>query len=178
MRRVSADGEDENTKARRTANRGLLYAVCGLIPAFLTVQEIVNMSHHHHHSLAVEWSQRGERAVGRGDYRDAIEDFATALKYRPDDGNIRIRLAEVLLAEGRNVTARGQLQDVLRDRPTDGHVNFMLARIAMDEGDTTAALEYYHAAVNGVWSSNTAVWRRQASRERDALIRRLRGSAP
>ena len=34
-------------------------------------------------TLAVEWSQRGERAVGRGDRQEAIEDFTTALHYRP-----------------------------------------------------------------------------------------------
>jgi hypothetical protein len=44
----------------------------------------------------------------------------------------------------------------------------------MDEGHATAALEDDDAAVNGMWSSNTAVWRRQASREREALIRRMR----
>ena len=120
-------------------------------------------------ALAVEWSRRGETDLASHPAA-AIEDFTTALSYGPDRTADRFLLSKALVAAGRSAEAEAQLQALAAEDPANSEVNLELARIAAANGAIDSAVRYYHAAIDGVWTSNAVVARRNA---RIALARLL-----
>jgi len=111
----------------------------------------------YHEKLAAvgeQWFEAGERQLHAGNAGFALEDFHTALVYRPDDAQIQFRLAEALAADHRDGEARAYLLGLLARNPSDAPINLALARISATNGSEAGALRYYHGAVYGVWPKN------------------------
>ena len=58
--------------------------------------------------------------------------------------------------------ARGQLLALWAEAPADARVNLELGRIAAAQGDTTEAVRFYHAAIDGTWRQEAPASRRNA----------------
>jgi len=112
-------------------------------------------------ALAADWSRRGQADLTARPY-DAVTDFSTALAYGPDRAGDRFLLAKALISARRSPEAEAQLQALAAEDPANSEVNLELARIAAAEGALDNAVRYYHAAVDGVWTSNAVVSRRNA----------------
>jgi len=105
-------------------------------------------------ALGEQWFEAGERQLHSGNAGVALEDFHTALVYRPDDAQIQFRLAEALAADHRDSEARAYLLGLLARNPSDAPINLALARISAANGADADTLRYYHGAIYGVWPKN------------------------
>ncbi|MHB8525159.1 MAG: tetratricopeptide repeat protein [Candidatus Acidiferrales bacterium] len=105
-------------------------------------------------ALGEQWFEAGEQQLKSGAAGAALEDFHTALVYRPDDAQIQFRLAEALAADHRDGEARAYLLGLLARNPSDAPINLALARISATNGSEAGALRYYHGAIYGVWPKN------------------------
>jgi tetratricopeptide (TPR) repeat protein len=141
----------------------------GIAPAFGITQFVVSRYRAGRDALAVEWSKRGEADLPSHP-AVAVSDFSTALSYGPDRAADRFLLSKALVAAGRSAEAEAQLQALASEDPANSEVNLELARIAAANGAVDSAVRYYHAAIDGVWTSNAVVARRNA---RIALARLL-----
>ena len=105
-------------------------------------------------ALGEQWFETGEQQLKSGNAGAALEDFHTALVYRPDDAQIQFRLAEALAADHRDSEARAYLLGLLARNPSDAPINLALARISATNGADADTLRYYHGAIYGVWPKN------------------------
>ena len=105
-------------------------------------------------ALGEQWFEAGEQQLKSGAAGAALEDFHTALVYRPDDAQIQFRLAEALAVDHRDGEARAYLLGLLARNPSDAPINLALARISATNGSEAGALRYYHGAIYGVWPKN------------------------
>ncbi len=127
-------------------------AIASIVPAFWLTHLIVARYRDQRQTLALEWSRRGERDLGQRP-ADAVDDFETALSYRPDRAADRFHLATALIAANRPAEARAHLLTLWTEEPGNGQFNLALARLAAADGQVDAAVRYYHAAVDGAWDS-------------------------
>lgn len=139
--------------SRETVLTGSLLIVLIL---FFVTGAVTRAYHEKLHSLAGQWFARAEQDLNAGNATVALEDLRNALVYEPEDPRIQFRLAQALMAANRNEEARTYLEGLLTQSPTNAEVNLALARIAARRGNETDALRYYHGAIYGVWSSNSA----------------------
>ncbi|MHB8541535.1 MAG: tetratricopeptide repeat protein [Candidatus Acidiferrales bacterium] len=116
-------------------------------------------------ALGEQWFEAGEQQLHSGNAGVALEDFHTALVYRPDDARIQFRLAEALAADHRDSEARAYLLGLLARSPSDAPINLALARISATNGSEADALRYYHGAIYGVWPKNAEASRLNARLE-------------
>jgi tetratricopeptide (TPR) repeat protein len=141
----------------------LLIAV-GVVPFFAAVNALVAGSRAHREQLATEWAVRGDRDLAAGRADAAIDDYRTAQQYARE-ANVRMQLADALVAGGHLNEARAQLQTLWTQEPGNGPVNRLLGRIAASQGDETEAIRAYHAAIDGAWESSATETRREARLE-------------
>lgn len=118
---------------------------------------------------AEEWYTRGEEDLRAGRADGALMDFRTALSYSRDNDQFKLRLAQALMMPGIRAgtgsEARIYLLDLLEHEPADGFVNLELARLAARNHAVPDALRYYHGAIYGEWSGDSAAQRRAARLE-------------
>lgn len=112
-------------------------------------------------SLAERWTSRGTADLDKGDYKAAVNDFHTSLRYARDGYPQQLGLAEALLGLHHTNEASVYLENLWEQQPENGIVNRELARIAAGKGDTRTALRYYH---NAIYAS----WRGDAEEQREA----------
>jgi tetratricopeptide (TPR) repeat protein len=143
----------------------LTLVVVSLVPAFLIVNAVVASTRTYRDHLAGEWAERGARDLAARRAGAAADAYRIAQEYARNRGEYRLPLAQALLAAGRLHEARAQLLTLWSDAPGDGVVNLELARLAAKDGDISAALRYYHGAIDGAWNENAAAARRDARLE-------------
>jgi len=152
-------------------NRRLVLAVllAGLVPAFAATHLVVSQYKEQRLQLAAEWSDRGTRDLAARPQAAAI-DFQTALSYGPDRVMDRLHLAQALAAARRPAEAQAELLTLWTETPGDGEVNLELARVAATSGNLPDAVRYYHAAIDGAWSTGARAARREARLELARLL--------
>src|SRR5215469_2806169 len=94
--------------------------------------------------LSDRWAVRGKTDLKSGKFKDAVEDFRSALRYSHDDYDQQLGLAQSLLGMNRTSEAAAYLETLWEQEPENGLVNRELARIAAGKGDVRQALRYYH----------------------------------
>jgi tetratricopeptide (TPR) repeat protein len=147
--------------ARWTTGRNvLLWLALALAPAFSVTAFVTAAHREHQRTLAREWDARGQIALENGQPALAVEAFRNAMRFSPDDRDLRLRLAESLAAAGRPAEARAYLLGLWQDQPGSGRVNLQLARLAALEGEPSEARRYYHGAIEGAWSDRAEERRR------------------
>lgn len=100
----------------------------------------------------------GNQYLQKDLYDQAIEQYRDALSVSHSTQN-RLALAGALVKAGHADEASIYLKDVLRSEPTNAAANLGMARVDVQEGNTDEAVGYYHHAIYGAWSANTAVRR-------------------
>lgn len=105
----------------------------------------------HRSVLEKRWYQRGQIAMRAGHPVEAVEDFRSALSFSSTNSDYQMSLAEALAASGRTQEAAAYFSSLHDAEPGDGYLNLQLARLAVRRGESTRAVEYYQAALNGLW---------------------------
>ena len=105
----------------------------------------------HRRVLETRWYERGQIAMAAGHPAEAVEDFRSALSFRSTNTDYQMSLAEALAASGRTEEAAAYFASLHDAEPGDGFLNLQLARLAVRRGESTQAIEYYQAGLNGLW---------------------------
>lgn len=132
------------------------------ILGFIGVTRLVNRFGEQQKALARHLYERAveEQQAGKADL--AVEHFRDALVYSPDNFVYQLQLARALRDTGRTEEAEAYLVSLWERAPQDGAVNLALGRLAARQKSLDRALQYYHNAIYGVWSSNPDEHRLQA----------------
>jgi tetratricopeptide (TPR) repeat protein len=136
--------------------------VLGLLPFFGGVSALVRGARTRRQHIAVDWAARGDRDLKAGRADRAAEEYRSAQEYAREKDAYRLELAEALIASRHTDQARGQLLALWAENPADAFVNLELGRIAAGQGDTSEAMRFYHAAIDGAWRQDALVSRRNA----------------
>ncbi len=125
-----------------------------LVPGFLITGGMTRAYHTREATIAAEWFAQGEEEFNTGHFISALVSLRTALAYAPDDAGAQLRLAEALIATGRNAEAQTYLDNVLSSDSGNGPANLERARLAVHTGTTQDVLRYYHNAFYGEWPND------------------------
>jgi tetratricopeptide (TPR) repeat protein len=91
------------------------------------------------------WTMQGVAYAGRGQKKEALSSFRSALKISPD--NIpALQGAAQIEYEGSNAAGIPLLQHLIRLRPRDATTNAMLAVLEYQQGNCKAAVQHFAAA--------------------------------
>jgi tetratricopeptide (TPR) repeat protein len=91
------------------------------------------------------WTMQGVAHAGKGQKKEALSSFRSALKISPD--NIpALQGAAQIEYEGSNAAGIPLLQHLLRLRPRDATTNAMLAVLEYQDGNCKAAVQHFAAA--------------------------------
>ena len=105
----------------------------------------------HRSVLEIRWYERGQAAMAAGHPAEAVEDFRSALSFTSTNTDYQMALAEALAASGRTEEAAAYFSTLHDAEPGDGYLNLQLARLAVRHGNPQQAIDYYQAALNGLW---------------------------
>ena len=132
------------------------------ILGFVGVTRLVNRFGEQQKALARHLYARAldEQRAGKSDL--AVEHFRDALVYSPNNFEYQLQLARALRDSGRTDEAEAYLVNLWERAPQDGGVNLALGRLAARQKFLDKAMQYYHNAIYGVWSSEPDSHRLQA----------------
>lgn len=89
-------------------------------------------------------AEQGQRLEAAGEFTQAADAYGQALRERPDDPQIRLRLSFVLLRDGRPALAAETLQPVLAAQPDHPQALLLLGLSQRAEGQTSATATLQH----------------------------------
>jgi predicted Zn-dependent protease len=148
----------------------VLLSVTLLAALFLLTGFMTRAFLRHEQRLAEEWYQRGQAELVAGHPDAAVEALHNALAYSKDNALYELRLAQALIAAGRNAEAETYLRTLHENQPGNASVDLELARLAAKRGDAEQAIRYYVASIYGVWDANGEQRRRQTRLELIAFL--------
>jgi len=119
----------------------------------------------HEDALARKWFQTGESDLTAGSPKQAVDDLRTALLYKPESPDYRLRLAQALSAAGQTNQAIAYFLNLWEGQPGNGLYNLELARQYARTNETRLAVQHYNAAIYGAWDNDPAEERRRARLE-------------
>jgi tetratricopeptide (TPR) repeat protein len=157
--------EPSNIALRYIQRRVLLLSLIPLGLLFVVTVALARTYHAREAALAGEWLRRGNHDFSAGRAAAAVDDFRNALPYDPDNSQIRLRLAEALLNDGRLTEATAYFQSLWDQNPGSGEVNLDLARISAQMGDVVETVRHYREAIYGGWELEPARGRTSARLE-------------
>ena len=102
------------------------------------------------------WTLRGLALTGKGQSKEALASFQSALRFSPDYLPALEAAAEIEYKAG-NKTAIPLLQHVLRLRPDDLTSHAMLAALAYEDGDCANAVRHFEASGSLLTSQPSAL---------------------
>jgi tetratricopeptide (TPR) repeat protein len=142
------------------------------IGGFALVTRLVNRYRQQEMALARHLYDEGLTDQSAGRFDSALESFRAALMYDRDNFQYQLSLARALRDSGRTDESETYLVSLWEGNPQDGAVNLALGRLAARRGEVDRALQYYHNAIYGVWSSDPGANRLNAQFElTDFLLR-------
>ncbi len=124
-----------------------LIAICTAVLTYFFFHSFAE----HRSVLEKRWFERGQIAMAAGRPAEAVEDFRSALSFSSTSADYQMALAEALAASGRTEEAAAYFSALHDAEPGDGFLNLQLARLAVRRGNPQQAVEYYQAALNGLW---------------------------
>jgi tetratricopeptide (TPR) repeat protein len=142
-----------------------LFAITAIL-AVLTYFIFQSFSEHRK-ELARRWLMRGETALHNGQPIQAIDALRSALAYTPGQRSTEIELAEALAQAGprRTREAVAYFNSLRESEPGNGLINLQLARLAARQNQQEAAIQYYQNALDGTWTGDGYVRRREVRLE-------------
>jgi tetratricopeptide (TPR) repeat protein len=150
--------------------RTLALAACILALAAGSTSLLVRGLRHHELRVSQQLLEDGNRAMMAGQYGTAIEDFRAVLGFTPEDLDLRVRLAQALVAAGKLDEAKNDYLALRQAKSDSGPVNLQLARLQAKHGSSSEAELYYRSAIGGSWPSDEIAERQ---RTRIELVRFL-----
>jgi tetratricopeptide (TPR) repeat protein len=116
--------------------------------------------------------QRGLDFSQQGRYREAIEQFRSALSFSRENIDYQLALARALAASQKYADAATIVRGVLNADPSNGAANLTMARIQEKQGRAADAAFYYHRAIYGRWDDDGSGERLQVRLELIDLLTR------
>jgi tetratricopeptide (TPR) repeat protein len=154
--------ETRQSEAGQSREKVLFTSLVLLVVMFATTSFVSSAFHSTESGLARRWAARGDASLRDGRVESALEEYRSALVYDPGNFQNQFHLAQALAKSGHGDQASGYLLTLLGEAPNNGEVNLELARLARVDGRNDEAINYYHAAIYGVWSNDTLEVHRQA----------------
>jgi tetratricopeptide (TPR) repeat protein len=133
--------------------------------AFAGVNRLVYRFHEQEKALARHLYEHGLKAQSAGNPEAALGDFRAALGYSHDNFQYQLSLARALRDTGRTAEAESYLISLWERTPQDGTVNLALGRLFAREQLFDQAIQYYHNAIYGFWSTDADTRRRDTQFE-------------
>jgi len=134
------------------ASRGILPGVVAAALALLILIGFLNYYYRAQRGTRAEQNfKTGTELVRQGRNEEAIEQFRNALSISPGSERYRLALGQTLIAAGSTNEGAIYLNEVLKSDPNNGAANLGLARAAVNGGNKSAAVTYYHRAIDGSW---------------------------
>jgi tetratricopeptide (TPR) repeat protein len=134
------------------AGAGLTVMVLGVMLVFFVATGLLTGAYRREKvALATGHFGQGKLLAAGGDYREAAEQFRTALMLSRSPEHA-LALATALLELGKFAEAEAHLSEVLESDPTNGAANLMNARIATRLGAIGQAETAYRRAIYGQWA--------------------------
>jgi len=143
----------------------LLFLLALAVLAFAGVGRLVHRFHEQEAALARHLYERGMKAQNEGNPEAALGAFRAALSYSHDNFQYQLSLARVLRDSGRTAEAETYLIRLWERTPQEGAVNLALGRLFVRQRVFDKAIQYYHNAIYGVWSSDAETKRRDVQFE-------------
>ncbi len=137
------------------------------VDQFLARVESVEMT-----STAQRSYVTGVQLLAAGNAGKAIDALRDAHALERRNPEYQLQLITALTAAGKTTDAEPLLTDILQREPNDGRANLTAARLMIRKGDTAEAEAYYHRAIYGEWSGDTASHRVSARMELIDLLAR------
>lgn len=142
-----------------------LLVLCGIaVLAFLFTRSVAARNRASQAQVAAFWYQKGQAALRAGNGETALESFRRAAANEHNNRVYQLALAEALEASRQDEEARELLMRLREATPEDPSINLHLARLLARDNDVVQATRYYHNAIYGVWTDETAESERQAIR--------------
>jgi len=91
-------------------------------------------------ALVGPWLRRGQARLAAGQYEAARVELTTALRFSPDDREVRIGLARALRGVGSLDEALGHAEALIEAHPTDIEAILLLADLRVAQGDLAGSL--------------------------------------
>jgi tetratricopeptide (TPR) repeat protein len=136
---------------------GTVVMVFVAIAALLTVDAfLAKMEQAESHAEAARLFDQAKVLMEHGGNDEAIERIRDAMVIERDNRDYQRTLAQAQFAAGKTADAESTLTDLLRTDSSDGLASLMLARVLEKEGRYMEAVSYFHRAVYGQWSQDTA----------------------
>lgn len=171
---MSASGQVvESTVARIVRHEIVrLLVLCGIaVLAFFFTRSVAARNRASQATTAAFWYQKGRVALQAGNGESALESFRKSTAKDHNNRVYQLALAEALQASHQDEQARQLLLRLREATPEDPTINLQLARLAGRNHQVASATRYYHSALYGVWTGETAESERR--RVRLELIRFL-----
>ncbi len=149
--------EEESREKKAAAqpaqpSRGILPGVVAAALALLILIGFLNYYYRAQRGTRAEQNfKTGTELVQQARNEEAIEQFRNALSISPGSERYRLALGQTLIAAGSMNEGAVYLNEVLKSDPNNGAANFGLARAAVSRGNKSAAVTYYHRAIDGSW---------------------------
>lgn len=105
---------------------------------------------------AARESEQGRALLLRGRNAEAIERIKDAIANARGNRDYRRLLAQAQLAAGRTAAAEATLTELLQSDSTDGPASLTMARVLVSESRFEEAISYFHRAIDGRWSEDSA----------------------
>ena len=107
----------------------------------------------------------GVELLAKGMAGKAVDSLRDAHALERQNPEYELQLIEALTAGGKEPEAEPLLTEILQRAPNDGRANLIAARVALRQGNMDEAEAYYHRAIYGDWSGDTAAHRVSARLE-------------
>lgn len=134
-----------------------LLLLCGIaVLAFFFTRAAATSNRASQAKTAAFWYQKGRLALQSGDGESALDSFRKAAANDHNNRAYQLALAEALEVSRRDEQARQLLLRLRETTPEDPTINLQLARLVGRSNDVASATRYYHSALYGVWSGDTA----------------------
>jgi tetratricopeptide (TPR) repeat protein len=124
------------------------------ILGFVLVSRLVNRYQQQQKALARHLYDQGLNDQAAGRFDNALESFRAALIYDRDNFQYQLSLARALRDSGRTEESETYLISLWERNPQDSAVNLALGRLASRQGQVDRAMQFYHNAIYGVWTTN------------------------
>jgi hypothetical protein len=165
----SANSRQPLTPTERIQRRKLIFqdtlALVSLLAISICIAVLTYFFFHsfreHRSVLEKRWYARGELALAERNPQYAVEAFRSALSLSTANPTYELALAEALAAANRNYEAYAYFSSLHDARPGDGFLNLQLARLEVKRNDPAQAIDYYRAALSGLWYGQGAAQRFQ-----------------
>lgn len=153
---------------------GAFTAILVIIAALVFVDlTLARIDRNEREQEAERYYVSGQGFAAAGNYDRAIDSFRTSFSMNREDTRAQLAYADALYQAGRLAEAETTARDLLARDPTNADASLIMARILVNRagseetgaGSQEEGISFYHRAIFGRWSGNSAAQQLEARLE-------------